>query len=263
MVRKVSFLDLPTILVALLVSEWLKWKDISRLDSAMCNKFDRLEWLNLLKTNCGSSFVCIGFPWENPSMHQWFVARKIRTWHIEIGHEGYNEVTRKWLKNTSFLVTSVSVHENGETDQVLAHIMQLCGQLKKLVFSYCRMETSCWDLVSNARNLNEIQICGQVHRHSIHVPTDFSQKLSITWTAFAEGNALTRIQKLPMVRYLDLRRCRMADIFSTLPSACPNFVYLDLLYAKYEEDDGERFVELMGGLQRGLFNTTYRNYPHC
>lgn len=49
--KKIKLFDLPVELIASILTEWLKLNEVCLLDSAMNNRKQRLELLNIMKSN--------------------------------------------------------------------------------------------------------------------------------------------------------------------------------------------------------------------
>lgn len=131
-----------------LLLQYLKINDITRLDSALCNRSGREQWLNSLEKHFPSNCFGGSIDWSDYVVN-WIVARKLRFDCLEI-FNGFFRISNdclyrlaKQCHRVKKLVLSNSVGENSANDKNLQHLIALCYKLESITlrgFSLSRNE---------------------------------------------------------------------------------------------------------------------------
>jgi len=229
----ISFLKLPQELVSLLVNDWLKWTDVARLDSAICNTEYRSEWLDMLKTNCVAQSVSIGFDQlKSAPQHRWFVIRNVRARHVMFVERNSNDdaATIRWLEHTKQSIDKIS-----------------------LSFYNCEINDTHWNYVTShfefdgASHRRLFKRSQNYHRNRLIVSIldETIDKMGLVWrrrclviyssTTYAAKSAVDPLQSFRFQ-------------FLLFKGACPNYIHLDLEDISF----GDGFTQLMHSHKKGL-----------
>lgn len=157
MERTVFFFNLPRELISLLVTDWLDWKAVARLDSALCRHVHRKEWLSILKNDCVTPDVLCNI--SATLMDRWFILRHIRTckFYLDDIDPCNLSDTISWLAYTSSLLSHITVSSFPDKS-ILACIAQHCVNMKVLKLFDCRIEDSHWKYFYALSGLEELWI---------------------------------------------------------------------------------------------------------
>lgn len=156
----VTFLSLPTELLAQIVTDWLEWKAVGRLDRAIINRAQRDDWLHLLKQHCTFRSVSVAyFKKPHPKNFKRCILRQIRTFEFNYGNNyeaNNNEMIglSGWLGNTSQYLTTLRVLNNPN----LSFIVRPYRYLRTIIIHNCVLSGSFWDLLRHTPTVSELQI---------------------------------------------------------------------------------------------------------
>jgi len=231
MERQVAFFSLPNELFSLLLTDWLRWEEVVRCDSAMCSKADRTAWLALLSHGCIFRSVAIG-GWNAQVVSRWLLLRCIRTYEIELNNiasSSYDkESMENWLSETSPFIESVKLERTPK--YLLKCIKRFCNRLTAARMTFQQPNDDlCWEIVRN-NPLVELHIDSVPGGEDILIPHELSlpllRKLSVDAERILNSEIFWLLEKLPLLQRL--RIVSPSQEYAVLSESCPNLLYLDL-----------------------------------
>lgn len=268
MERASVFTSLPSELISLLVSDWLDWRDVGHLDSAVCNKTEREEWLNLLRTHC--VFHSISRVFANyPRFLHWVISRCIRVQDVFIGMSLLlnNETATKWFQHTASFLTTLTFHQI--RDVAKETIARCCSKLLVLHVETCFVEDTFWEIqeiLQNNPNLQELRMHTNVGINTSARPAKYRalpkeltlphlQRLEISGEFFNSENAVLLLHQLPSLRSIKINQRLITVANNSLPAvSLPSLVHLHLECKVHSINDfcDKKFVHVLKSLQTGL-----------
>lgn len=250
----VTFLSLPNDIIAPIITGWLKWKAVGRLDRAICNRAQREDWLQLLKNHCIFLSVSVAYliKWH-PTNLTWCILRQIRTLEFNYGNDesNANEMIglSDWLRNTSQHLTTLQVMNNPP----LNPIVRPYQHLRAIFFHDGDLNDPFWDLLRLNPHISELYIRGADWKEipdNLELPS--LTKFSVLGASLLKSMVVLFIYDLHALRSLRLGGFHFTEIYQSLPTACPKLVHLDLRYAEHFPADNDSFYTLMRSLHSGL-----------
>ena len=242
---------------SLLLTDWLRWKDVSRVDAAMCNTKDRSSWLELLQNECvfGSVDMTHRHPQSIPDRCRWVVVRQIRTKEIIFDQKKITDTEEfnAWLGTCARFVEKVRVVTAFNTS--ISSALCLCTNVRDLCVSDCDVDDEFWEVMKCMPNLTTLHMSFCNWGESNQVPNNLSlpslEKLSIWNGYFTPVHAASFFQQLPALHSLQLWYTE-PDIFKVISASCHSLVMLDLSLCVLREGDNDQFYDLMKSLKPGL-----------
>ncbi len=257
MEQKSAFISLPRDILSLLVVDWLGWRDIGHLDSAICNKAARKDWLHLLRDICIFNSVSAGF-WQLPNYFPWALERLIRTRQIVVGFNPHLEedLMVRWFQHTGPYLASFT--SNQIDNYVLTSLARYCNKLQCLCCRNCNLDVTYWTILMNNPELQHLTLFGQPGRTD-PVPTDLHlpnlTKLEISCVVLTLEDTTVLLRQLPSLQSIKFSQSDMSVAYESLIEVCPaKLVNLHLEFEYYSAfgQDCVRLVKLMETLTPGL-----------
>ena len=253
-----KFLCLPNELFSLLVTDWIGWKEVARMDSAMCNRASRQDWLDILKNDCIFHSVSLGYYRSPPNNYRWCILRQIRTKEIDYDSSKLceDEQTVRWLQHTAPFIATIKVLSTNPTP--ITSLVRVCNKLKVLSVASCVVDDTFWDLVRNNPSLEALHVYESKSQYepTQGVPANVSlshlKKLEVLYNSFPNIYVVAFIKQLPALQSLKLAKENVCDVYRALPLACARLVQLDLSFAVHSLEDNLPFYTLMKSLNSGL-----------
>ena len=250
--------SLPNELLSLLFTDWLNWNEVGRLDSAICKKAHRQNWLEILTDNC--VFRSVYFDGQRNyrylSSFDWCVKRLVKTREIVLDRQEVsdNNSTKRWLRKTACLLTTIKFGLTSAAS--IGSVALVCERLICLSLDSCFIDGRFWGLISNNPNLVELHMvdCIVVHCDSMEQSgLRGLRKLNFQCNSFyGESCVDLFLRQLSALQSLKLEEEYLSKFYSLLPDVCTGLVQLDLSCACHEQFDNTQFCELMGSLKTGL-----------
>lgn len=260
MERKLCFVQLPSDILAHLLTCWLKWKDVAQCDAAICSKTDRPEWLTLLRNECVFPSVTIGCD-ENPNNVAWLASRVIRFRNLGIGIDEIRDLSaiERWLREVGPALKEFRTTRNAGI--IWQCIERFCHNLTMFGVDSYQGEDTCWNVILNNPKLVELRIYGKPTRSAKNLVPNclslpFLQKLDVACEVLTNKNAMALLKQAPGLRCLKVVRGRISQtstsLYECLPDFCPQLIHLDLRHAFDFKMENDRLSKLMTCLKRGL-----------
>ena len=256
--RKCVFTNLPCELLSSIVSDWLEWTDVGHFDSAVCNK-SRKEWLNLLSNNCVFHSIEPGY-WGYPPFFHWIVSRGIRARDVYLGMCPLfkDETATLWFQHTGPFLTTLTFHQI--KDFVKECIARYCSKLLVLCINDCTLDETCWTLIQNNRNLQQLRMhmstCpAQFHYFPTDLTLHYLQRLELAGDLFNSVNTIQLLQQLPSLQSIKFDQSYITVANDALTAVqLPNLIHLHIecKYHSISDNYATRFMTLMESLQAGL-----------
>ena len=143
-IKMTGFSSLPTSLCAIIISEWIKLKDLVRLDSAYCNHSTRLPYLNsyqsgTLRTEC--------IKLRSPKMMQWFISRSLKFRKL-------STILLKWQEGIDILLSELLANIGSHVKEISIRPSRKLSSLQIICFSTI--------FAQNCMNIQKAQLTGEL-----------------------------------------------------------------------------------------------------
>ena len=236
-----SFLTaVPMELSALILLDWLNWKDISKLDCAMCSRDLRGVFLETLAYDL---LVFPEIPCAGPKVVEWVVDREVKFKKMPGSFIGTlpNYLIDKLMKQTGPCLERLEVPTTFATvtDRVLFNVELYC---RKLSFFKIRDTTTTIDDVVLKHN-TELRVlvisnCSSFGLQSVGVLTRCCRQLEVLFaneTDLCDQSLTMLVEAFPGIKILDCHHCEKVSALGVLAVGrnCPK---LEELYASCNLD---------------------------
>ena len=151
---------LPTELTVNVISCWLDWHSLARLDTAMCNKSARSEFLDVLKgfTTCNE----IMGQTKSSNLHHWILLRCVR---LSVIHVTGNFPVDPALIEKSIRLSGNDLRKFHWFDhqfpvQFSTCIIKHCSRLTTLILERCRIDDVVWDIIAANQQITQLRLSG-------------------------------------------------------------------------------------------------------
>ena len=202
-------LQLPTDLVSLVVSQWLKLKDVSILDRAFCSKSER-------PFCCVLRLVSYRSRWKTSLFISWLTRRELRTSELFISDTDVTEWIG-YIVNFGNFVSSIHLRGLDTSsklfEQLLVAIFLHGCNLRSVVCFRCTISEPVLDILRYSPNLEEFKLMrctdafGGEYSTSISATTVKTVVLDVLWDIHSANRAIqgcfaqSEVQRL-YVQYL-------------------------------------------------------------
>jgi len=144
---------LPTVLSSDILGAWVDLKSLVRLDSAYCNRVDRLAFLSQLSTK--DLIVQQLVPFYNPKLITWLYAKDIRVSSIQLRMNFCPELLSDYLRKWGSYITMVDIGA-GQTIHEMHLIAIHCKNLQYVHCAHFKLEHAFKELLWCNPNIAEI-----------------------------------------------------------------------------------------------------------
>lgn len=211
----VRFLRLPADVLVGIYTDWLEVHRLVRLDSAICSRQDRQEWMELLRKKSVLKSVKLG-GYKRHKLLLWLESRNVRTSHLDlIGPNTYSVdfacALDNWLKMPGSDLQSVffkrcEVHTVGCISSHSRNLrkLDLCDILTSHLNGY-------WDILRANNNIKELTIDTSYNCTCKEIPEDICLPSVVTLSVYMgifhnKEVFMDFISRFPCIRCLTLKQ---------------------------------------------------------
>jgi len=251
---RIMIFILPTEILADILSRWVDWPSIARLDSAMCNKLMRFEFLDKLK----GFIICneiMGLS-KCSNLHNWIWLRSIRASVIHVAGnfpvdpalvEKLMHLSRNDLRRFRWFDHNLPV-------QFSTCIVMHCSRLTSLILERCKIDDVVWDIIAANQLITELRLTGYCVTSTVSKLHNALCGTNITQLSMSGGDTLLDTTFLLMLEHMpNLRTLKATDFTNEtliqVSKFCPKIVHLHISdECNNVEMDDETFVAIISNL---------------